>query len=145
MRIAGIVVLTVVVFLHSAGFGSAQAGFRRHITPTSRIVRIEGRWASAEAGDPAAIGRLQLATAADGTAVRPFDVIQVRSYHDADGGMEIFRKACLRPAVNLRGRADALARMSALAAGEPLTLYGQFATGSAELLISSIEVPGDEE
>ena len=141
---------------------SALGGFAKRITPTSRIVRIEGHWGvvaeeaeqspasdstasvapSLPAEDaPVILGELNLATAGDGTGVRPFEVVAVRSYHDADGGMEIFRKACIRPAVNLRGRPEVLARMVAVPEGEPMTLYGQFATGSSELLVSDVELP----
>ena len=87
------------------------------------------------------LGTLNLAMAADGTHVRRFAVTMVRAYHDADGGMEIFRKACLRPAVNVRGRGEMLTGINAVPEGTAFSLYGQFATGSSELLVSSIELP----
>ena len=138
--------------------GAADAGFLDRIAPTSRIVRIEGHWVAAVPsgqvgqlastdradGERATIGELKLATEPDGSGVRPFAVVEVRSYHDADGGMQIFRKACLRPAVNLRGRSEVVARMVSVPDGEPITLYGQFATGSSQLLVSDVELPEEE-
>ncbi len=152
------------------------------LTPTSRMVRIEGFWvapvqqaeATADAveteGEAVAaanavemdadsvetdsepvdvydtpIGKLQLATRSDGTGIRPFAVTAVRAYQGFDGGMEVFHKACVRPAVNMRGRAEVIEQMLAQADGTPLTFYAQFAIGSSELLVTSIELPDSGE
>jgi len=157
------VVLVGIVLPAAWGVEQAVADFGKRVTPTSRIVRIEGYWLAAEQESPAAsettpapepaapsggptpIGRLNLSVNRDGTGIRPFAVVEARAYHDADGGMEIFTKACARPAVNLRGRAEVLARMTGAPVGESMVLYGQFATGSSELLISDVELPEDDD
>jgi hypothetical protein len=139
----------------------SSAQFGRRITPTSRIIQMRGHWVVGsydaiapsasdadedEADEPSepdesasgaekgeyVLGTLNLAMAADGTHVRRFAVTMVRAYHDADGGMEIFRKACLRPAINVRGRPEMLTGINDVAEGTSFSLYGQFATGSSE-------------
>ena len=173
MRVISLACLALLSTLILIGLDAepSSAQFGRRITPTSRIIQMRGHWVvgSYDAIDPSAsdaddadeprepdesasgaekgeyvLGTLNLSMAADGTHVRRFAVTMVRAYHDADGGMEIFRKACLRPAVNVRGRAEMLTGINDVPEGTAFSLYGQFATGSSELLVSSIELPDGE-
>jgi hypothetical protein len=115
------------------------------LIPNSRMVRVEGYWGPAEEGakseavsESKPIGHLNLAISADGVTIRRFAVTTVRTYQLSSGGMEVFTKSSIAPVVNMRGRTEVLAEITAMADGERLTFYAQFAAGSSELLITGI-------
>jgi hypothetical protein len=135
---------TIVVLVVFAWASPAPA---QMLGSVGRVVMIEGYWEPESAehdgggqADPEVRMHMELATLPDGHGLRSFAVTATRAYFDADSSLDPFRRAGLRPAFNLRGREELLARMLAVPPGEPITIVASWTERSADLLVAEVHV-----
>jgi hypothetical protein len=129
----------VVTLTLAIGVGAARAQFPGDQVPV-RPVRVTGSWGKTTA-DPNVIGEVTIS--ADGSDRRTFGVTAIQAYNPVEEGMQIVRHSSLQPVTFLlRGRKELIEKLNAAKPDQPVTIFGVYNAGNANLVLSSVDVAG---